>query len=393
MDFKQILKTMDLKQTLKVVDLKQKLKDVDLKQILNLKKNEVCGLDIGSSAVKIVVMHKDDTGYKVTTAGISQIAGLPNGLQEQSKEQGGVDANVTKAIRDCFMSTKLRASNKSSVKLAVCGVCGPEIAVRDFEFPQLPKEEINGAVSLEAGLVCPFNPEQAVVDYQLIPNSDNKTRGILVAATNTLIKGKRQVAQKAGLKCVLMDVDGLALLNCFNNLAGDHEKSTTAILNVGSSYTTLAIMSDDGRPFIRDTACAGNHIISWIAEANKTSSEAVMEILFGDSPNGGTESGERLEKACDELIADVAETLRFYAASEKSKPVEKIFVCGGFAPAGGFVELLSRRLGVETCLWNPFDSTLCHISGQYSDFFKKTGPAMAVAAGLAMRNIETPREK
>jgi type IV pilus assembly protein PilM len=393
MDFKQMLKTVDLKQMLKTVDLKQTLKIVDLKQILNLKKNEVCGLDIGTSAVKMVVMHKDDTGYKVTKAGISQIADRPNGLREPGKEQNSVDANVTRAIRDCFASTKLKVVNKSRVKLAVCGVCGPEIAVRDFEFPPLPKEEIDGAVSLEAGLVCPFNPEQAVVDYQLIPNSDNKTKGILVAATNTLIKGKRQIAQKAGLKCVLMDVDGLALLNCFNNLAGDHEKSTTAVLNVGSSYTTLAIMSDDGRPFIRDTACAGNHIVSRIAEADNIPAEAVMEIIFGDSSNGGTELGQRLEKACDELIADVAETLRFYAANEKSKPVEKIFVCGGFAPAKGFIELLSRRLGVEACLWNPFDSTLCHISDQDSDFFRKTGPAMAVAAGLAMRNIESPREK
>ncbi len=385
---KQILnlKRMDLKRILS-------LKRMDLKQILSLKRNEVCGLDIGSSAVKMVVMHKDDTGYEVIVAGISQIVDRHNNLPEQSKGHGGVDTNITKAIHDCFTSTKSKDGNKPRVKLAVCGVSGPEIAVRDFEFPPLPNEEIDGAVSLEAGLVCPFNPEQAVVDYQLIPDSDDKTRGILVAATNTLIKGKRQIAQKAGLKCVLMDVDGLALLNCFNNFAGEHEKSTTAILNVGNSYTTLAIMSDDCRPFIRDTACAGDHIITRISETNNISSEAVMEILFGDSSGDGTESGDSLEKACDELIADVAETLRFYAASEKSKPVEKIFVCGGFAPAGGFVELLSRRLGVEACLWNPFDSALCHTSDQYGDFFKKTGPAMAVAAGLAMRNIETAREK
>jgi len=88
------------------------------------------------------------------------------------------------------------------------------------------------------------------------------------------------------------------------------------------------------------------------------------------------------------LIADVSETLRFYAASEKSKPVEKLFVCGGFATTGGFIELLSRRLGIEACLWNPFESTLCHTSDQYGDFLKEKGPAMAVAAGLAMRTIE-----
>jgi len=361
---------------------------MDLKRILNLKRNEVCGLDIGSSAVKIVAMHKDHTGYKVTAAGISQIADRSNSSLEQNTGQGGIDTNIVKAISDCFTSTKLKAGNNLRTKLAVCGISGPEIAVRDFEFPLLPEEEIDGAVSLEAELVCPFNPEQAAVDYQLMSNGDDKTKGILVAATNTLIKGKKQLAQKAGLKCVLMDVDALALLNCFNNLVEEHEKSTTAILNVGGSYTTLAILSDDGWPFIRETACAGDHIITKIAEANNISSQAVRGILFGDSPDNGTSLGDSLERVCDEVIADVAETLRFYAASEKSKQIEKIFVCGGFALTAGLVELLSRHLGIEACLWNPFDSKLCHTSDRYRDFFRKKGPAMAVAAGLAMRSIE-----
>jgi len=45
-----------------------------------------------------------------------------------------------------------------------------------------------------------------------------------VAATNVLIKNKVQLTKEAALKCVLMDVEGLALLNCFNGLANDSEK-------------------------------------------------------------------------------------------------------------------------------------------------------------------------
>ena len=47
---------------------------MNLKKILNLYRSEVCGLDIGSSAVKIVAMHKENTGYKVIAAGMLQIA-------------------------------------------------------------------------------------------------------------------------------------------------------------------------------------------------------------------------------------------------------------------------------------------------------------------------------
>ncbi len=343
--------------------------------MLIFEQGEVVGLDIGSSAVKIVALRKDDSGYAVTAAGITEITA------------GGDSRSTVRAIRECVMMTRLRTRKKLRTKLAVCSVSGPEVAVRDFELPVLSDKDVEGAVLLEAAQVCPFNANQAAVDYQLIHNGDDKTRGILVAATNTLMTRKIQFAKEAGLKCVLMDVDGLALLNCFNGLVNEHERSGTAILNVGSSYTTLAIMSEEGWPFIRDTNCAGDDIVRQIAAEINIPKETLKPILFGDSPDSGIELGDSLERACSELIADVSETLRFYAAQEKSTPVEKIFVCGGFAPAWGFVELLSNRLGTEVLLWNPFDNMRCEASKRSKDIYKKVGPAMAVAAGLAMRSI------
>jgi type IV pilus assembly protein PilM len=214
---------------------------------------------------------------------------------------------------------------------------------------------------------------------------------VLVAATNTLVNSKVQLAKEARLNCVLMDVDGFALLNCFNGLSNGREKSeidqTVAILNVGGSHTTLAIMDSKGWPFIRDMTYAGNDIAAQFAAEDNTSLETVRGILFGDS--GVVEPGlhDCLEKACQKLIGDVGETLRYYTAQSASSNVEKLLVCGGFALAGGFVELLNRRLGVEAVLWNPFDKIRHNTNRQFEDIFAKTGPAMAVAAGLAMRSV------
>ena len=97
--------------------------------------------------------------------------------------------------------------------------------------------------------------------------------------------------------------------------------------------------------------------------------------------------GESLAKACHKLIVDVTDTLRYYAAQEKSTAVEKIFVCGGFALVKGFVELLDNQLPAKAVLWNPFDKIRCDAGQNYRDILQKNGPAMAVAAGLAMRSI------
>lgn len=345
-------------------------------RLVNFEETQVLGLDIGSSAVRIVQLRKDDAGCVVTAAGIADIA---NGTETNHKQK---EINIIRAISECLQSTGVQT------RLAVCGVCGPEVAVRYFKFPLLSPEETQGAVLLEAAQVCPFNIDDSAVDYQLVPDSENSVCGVLVAATNKMIEKKRHLAKEACLDCVLMDVDGLALLNCFSEYEKTETGRTTAILNVGSSYTTLAIMGANALPFIRDIAYAGGTIVKEIASEKGVSMEAVKKTLLGRENQAGPEMelGDSLEKACQKLIVDVTETLRYYMAQEKSDVVEKIFVCG-FAPVKGFVELLDSRLPARTVLWNPFDKIPCDGDQNCRDILKKNGPAMVVAAGLAMRSI------
>src|SRR3972149_8090121 len=151
--------------------------------VFNLRQTEVLGLDIGSSTVKIIQLSKDSSGYAVIAAGIIDI----------SQDQIDKELNTVRAIGKCLELTGVQT------KFAVCSVCGTEVAVRDFEFPSLPPGEIEGAVLLEASQVCPFNIQDGRIDYQSIPKGDNKTCGVLVAATNAIIKSKIQLVQEATL--------------------------------------------------------------------------------------------------------------------------------------------------------------------------------------------------
>ncbi|UCC22364.1 MAG: type IV pilus assembly protein PilM [Planctomycetota bacterium] len=338
----------------------------------------VLGLDIGSAAVKIVELRKSSSGWTVTAAGIADVPKAPEG-----NENSSVEINTVGAVNKCVKPLKIRT------QLAVCGVCGPEVAVRPFRFPTLPSAEIEGAVLLEASQVCPFNIEESSVDYHLIPNGKEFVTGIIVAATNKLIEKKRQAAEHASLTNVLMDVDGLALLNCFNELEKPENGKAIAILNVGNCYTNLAITGNSDIPFVRDIAYAADDIVKQIAGENNVKADVVRQLLSGcdDTSLPRLELGDSLGKACEKLITHVTETLRYYSAQEKSAAIEKIFICGGFALVKGFVELLDSKLPSKAVLWNPFDQQRCEADSSCKDILQKHGPAMAVAAGLAMRSI------
>ncbi|MBN2313923.1 MAG: type IV pilus assembly protein PilM [Sedimentisphaerales bacterium] len=358
--------------------LNEGLISMDWKRTLRFGKGATLGLDIGSTTVKMIVLAPGKSGYSITAAGIARIAKGDPG-------HGDRRSNTMNAIRECF------AQMQTKVKFAVGGVSGQDVAVRDFEFAPLQEDEIAAAVSLEASQVCPFNVTDIAVDYQVIPHGNAKTKGVLVAATSTIVADKTQLIRDAGLKCVLMDVDGLALLNCYNTSVDADPKhpaeQSVAILNVGASHTTLAIMDKNGWPFIRDMSQAGDDILMQLAALHDTSTETIRDILFNNHPVGELDVHNSLAKTCQALITDITGSLRYYAAQGKSTDIEKIHVCGGFALAEGFVDLLNSRLGIEAVLWNPFDQMRFKSNRRCEEICTKSGPAMAIAAGLAMRTL------
>ncbi|MHC4638437.1 MAG: type IV pilus assembly protein PilM [Planctomycetota bacterium] len=336
---------------------------------------EVLGLDIGSSSVKAVQLHRNHADYEVTAVAN---AAIPSSESEQQ-----TDRNTVRAIKECFRSSGINS------RLAICGGRGLEVAVRYFCFSNLPLEELRGAVTLEASQVCPFNINEAVVDYQLIGNGHESIRGVLVAATSRLIRHNKNLIRSASLTPVLMDIDGLALLNCFSEQSASEPGKTTAILNVGTAYTTLAIMSGNGLPFIRDIASGGSDIIEQIAQENSMSEDYVEDMLCTPGPKkqAAAELSESLTRASEALIADVAETLRYHTTQGRSAVVDKIYLCGGFALVRGFAELMSEYFKEEIVLWDPLSNIRSGGDLRTEDLIKSQGPRFAVAAGLAMRSI------
>ena len=343
-------------------------------------RQEVMGVDIGSFAVKIVQLRKASNHWLVTAAGIVDIS------EKGTDNPGRKETNSARAVHNCMRLTGIKT------KHAVCGVGGAEVAVRNFEFPIIPEEQIERAIMMEARQVCPFNTDQIAVDYRLIPDGDGKTRGYLVVATDKLIKSVVRVTGRAHLNCAMMDVDGLALLNCFNQLEKPEKSHGTAILNIGSNYTTFTVEGDGGWPFIRNLGYAGDSIIEGIAAENEMTPDAVKAMFSGETKGIPANIQDSFKRASDRLINDITKTVRYYGAQKQTSDIQKILVCGGFALFGQIVKILDSSLPMDVVLWNPFEKMRCQVGRNHrgvlvKNILRKNGPAMAVAAGLAMRAV------
>ena len=347
--------------------------------ILNRQKIELAGLDIGSSAVKLVRLSKSDDGYALIAAASESIASFPD--DEKQQRQNCVDA-----IKTCLQKAAFKNGN------LVCGISGPEVVVRGFTFPPLPEEAVEQAIRMEAQQVCPLDIKHSVLDFQLIETAQTASparQGVMTVGTETAIREQTELLAQAGAKPVMVDVNALALLNCLNELELVNAQETVAIIDIGNTQTNVVIYGVDGLPFVRDINIAGEHIIGGISRQTELSEDQIRQTLAQKQSPGPLDSNLLLamNNAIGPLVNAINETLRFYSFQEKTSGVDRIFLCGGFALIGAFVEFLTDAVSTPVAQLNPFSTILYDPNASGNETLEKDGPAFAVATGLAMRTL------
>jgi type IV pilus assembly protein PilM len=270
--------------------------------------------------------------------------------------------------------------------------------VREFAFPYLPEDNIHQAVTMEAQQVCPLDLSHSSMDYQVIAGHADEqaektnhggTRGIFAVVSNNAIQHKAMIMKNASVKNAIMDVDGIALLNCIQACYILPKDKSTAVVDIGNSVTNVSVLGCDGTPFVRDIPHAGREIIQQIADELDMSAEDVEKSIRDNSDTAVSQPNvlESLRDICQTLITKIVETLRYYTMQDAAAPIEKIYLCGGFALVRDFVEMLQENLSEEVIVFNPFSEMKIDNATGDPQLFENYGPAMALSAGLAMRTV------
>ena len=134
------------------------------------KKVATFGLDIGSSAVKVVELVPGKTGYALKS--FAMVALPREAITEGSVRQPAV---VTDAIRECVQ----RAGITSPA--AVISVSGRDSIVKRVPLPKVSAKELADAIYLEAEHHIPFAIDDVFLDYQVMGESANSMSVLLVA--------------------------------------------------------------------------------------------------------------------------------------------------------------------------------------------------------------------
>ena len=341
------------------------------------------GLDISSSAVKLLELSKSGSRYRVESYAVEPLP--PNSVVE--KNITDVEA-VGEAIRRAIKRSGTRTRH------AAVAIAGSSVITKIIPMPAgMSEDEMENQIEFEADQYVPYPLEEVNLDFEVLGPSEKNpdTVDVLLAACRSENVDMRNAAcETGGIETQVMDVESFASENAFvfltDHLSEQGAGKTVAVIDVGATMTTLNVMHNMKSIYTRDTVFGGKQLTEEIMRRYGLSyEEAGMAKRQGGLPeNYQTDVLEPFKEA---MAQQASRSLQFFYSSSPHSKVDHVILAGGSATIPGIDELIQERLGVETSIANPFASM--SLSARVKpQTLSNDAPALLIACGLALRSFD-----
>jgi type IV pilus assembly protein PilM len=359
----------------------RKVLSTDFSALLSPKR-QLIGLDIGSSAIKLVQL-KDVKGRYI----LQKCAVKP--LEPEVIVDGTVmdEGRVVVAIRE--LMTEQGIKNKQ----AAISISGHAVIVKKISLPPMPDNELAEQVKLAAEQYIPFDINEVNLDFHVLNGAESGEDGdgqmsiLLVAAKKDKVNELCELVKTAGLSPSVMDVDAFAIQNMHEVNYPMTKGDVTTIVNIGASVMNVNIVQNGASLFTRDIPLGGNRYTEAIQRELGMSFEEAEEVKKGERSSGSQEEVVRnvIESLNAEVASEIGRTIDYYKSTAGDGDVERLLLCGGGAKASGLLEQLRDRMRVKVELANPFQELDCTSADVDPATLDEMSTVAAVGVGLALR--------
>lgn len=356
---------------------------ISLGSLFNRQPAPLLGLDISSSSVKLVELGRDRAGNLV----LERCAMEP--LERGWVTDGNVEKfdEVAEAVRRVVKKSGTRAKN---VALAL-----PPSAVitKKIILPGgMSEQELEIQVESEANQYIPFSLDEVSLDFCVVgpsPTSAGDVEVLIAASRKEKIQDRQGLAEAAGLKPVIIDVESyasrLATSRLISGLPNQGVDTMVALFEVGAFTTSMQVIRNEEVLYDRDQAFGSAQLTQLIVRQYGFSpEEAESKKRSGELPEDYA-SGV-LEPFVDSMAQEVGRALQFFFTSTPYNRVDYVMLAGGSAALPGLTEAVTQHTSFACNLVNPFEGM------EWSDTVRdrkvrREAPSYLTSCGLAMRRF------
>ena len=357
--------------------------EIDL-SILNPKARSLVGLDISSSAVKMVELSGSRAGSMQLEC--YAIENLPEGAV--------VDGNVSnlEAVAEVVARCWKRLS--TSTKFVAMAVPTAAVITKKIILPAgLRETDMEIQVESEANQYIPFALEEVNLDFQVVgpaPSSPDEVEVLIAASRKEGVEDRVACAEAAKLRPMVMDMESYAGLAAFDlireQFPGSAEEMVFALIDIGANAMKVTMVKGDQPIYTREQAFGGNLLTQEIVRAYGMSHEEA-ETLKRTGPMPENYEAEILRPFLDNLALEISRALQFFFTSTQHGDVHRIVVMGGGALLPGLADVVADRTQLSTVTANPF-AKMTLSQRIRAKTLMNDAPSLMVACGLALRRFD-----
>ena len=344
------------------------------------KSKNVVGLDIGSSAIKLVELKEKKGGtYQLVKLGVERLS---------------PEAIVDGSIMDSSMvvETISRLNSEKAVKNSnyATSLSGHSVIIKKITLPAMSAEELAESIQWEAEQYIPFDINDVNLDYvPLTTGAGDNIEVILVAVKKDKINDYTSVISQTGKVPVLVDVDAFALQNCYEMNYSLDDGKVLALVNIGASVTNVNVMSGRNSLFWRDITFGGNQYTDAIQRELSLSFEQAEELKRGRPVADYTiqQVIPILNSVSEDFAGELRKTLDFFTATSGAERVDEIVLAGGGSGVLNLDAILRDKFGIPVTIMDPFRNVTVDESEFNPEELAEIAPSMAIAVGLASRKL------
>lgn len=345
------------------------------------KAKNLVGLDIGSSAVKLVELKAGKEGkFQLVKAGLENLS--PEAIVDGAIMDSSL---VVETISRLLASTGVKNGN------VAVSVSGHSVIVKKIQLPTMPEEELSESIRWEAEQYVPFDINDVYLDYVVLdPGAPGETMGVLlVAAKKEKVDDYKNVVTQAGRTPGLVDVDVFALQNCYEVNYGLDPTRVVALLNIGASVMNVNILASGQTVFWRDITFGGNQFTDALQKAFSLNFEQAEALKKGEPVGGQSAQSIQpvLSGVCEDVAGELQKTIDFFHATSGSDKVDTIVLSGGGSRVTQLDEVLKEKFGLPVEIMNPFRSVTADDRAVDPAWLSENGPSLAIGVGLAVRKL------
>ncbi len=298
------------------------------------------GLDVGTTSVKAVTLTQQAGRCEMVGASLVPLGACAD------------PAAVVDAIRRAVVEAHAEGYP------VVAALSAAAVTAQLLDLPIMPEEDLYSVVPYRAQEEMPLDLRQSRFDFTVLSRGERRVRVLAVAAPEEAVERAAALVRRAGLSICAMDVDSLAVVNCFLGMGlageGTWARGTIGLLHVGASLTSLAVLTGGELDFRR-------------------------EVVIG------MEAAAEMETALEDLANEIRLSLEYHE-SQSFRRVSCLLLTGGGLAHPRAAGIFEAVLRVPVLPWDPTEALAA--TPELRERVRPIAPQLTVGIGLALRGLQ-----